>query len=160
MTEQHDNADKFWKRLDDVRSGMLGTTGEARLIPMSHYADREQRVLWFITARDTELAKDLATGSKPGVHVVSDGGEGIYTRCHGRLSLTDDRAKLEELMGGVASAWFDKGEKDPDAQLVRMDLTEAEVWTTEGSLAFMYHIAKAKVTGETPNVGKHFALTF
>ena len=160
MTEHHEMSDKFWKRLDDVNSGMLGTADEARLVPMSHYADRENRVLWFIAARGTQLVADVEAGSKPAIHVVSEGGEGLYARVHGRLSLSNDQAKLEELMGVVASSWFEEGEKDPDAQLLRMDLTEAEVWATQGSLGFLYQIAKAKVTGTKPDVGDHFTLTF
>ena len=33
-----DLVDTFWKRLDDINSGMLGLTEDPRLVPMSHYA--------------------------------------------------------------------------------------------------------------------------
>jgi len=155
-----DHADQFWSRLDDVNSGMLGTTDEARLVPMSHYADRDAGVLWFITAKGTDLATAATHGPQPAIHVVSDGGEGLYARIHGTLSLSDDRAKLDELWNAVASSWFDDGKQDPDVQLLRMDLTEAEVWATGGSLSFIYQIAKSKITGDKPDMGEHFTLTF
>ena len=41
-----------------------------------------------------------------------------------------------------------------------MDLTEAEVWATGGTLSFLYQIAKSKVTGEKPDMGEHFTLSF
>ncbi|TGN59088.1 general stress protein [Paracoccus liaowanqingii] len=155
-----DHADQFWGRLNDTNSGMLGTTDHARLVPMSHYADRDAGILWFITAKGTDLAQTAATGAQPAIHVVSDGGKGLYARIHGTLSLSDDRAKLDELWNAIASSWFEDGKQDLDVQLLRMDLTEAEVWATGGSLSFMFQIAKSKVTGDKPDMGEHYTLNF
>ena len=155
-----DHREKFWNRLDGVNSGMLGLAEDARLVPMSHYADAEARKLWFITARDTDLARALASGAKDALHVVSDGGKGLFARIHGTLALSDDRAKLDELWNAVASSWFEDGQQDDDVQLLRLDLAEAEVWVTGGSLSFLYQVAKSKVTGDKPDMGEHFGLTF
>lgn len=108
MTDHDKRADQFWNRLDDVNAGMLGTTEDPRLVPMSHYADRDQSTLWFIGAKGTDLAKTLAGGPKDAIHVVTDAGEGLYTRIHGSLALSDDRAKLDEIWNAVASSWFVK----------------------------------------------------
>ena len=155
-----DHNHQFWSRLDDINSGMLGLTHDARLVPMSHYTDRKANVLWFITARDTDLARSVASGALPAVHVVSDAGQGLYARIHGRLSLSDNAAKLDELWNAVASSWFEDGKQDPDVQLMRFDLDEAEVWATGGSLSFLYEIAKSKITGHKPDMGDHYSLTF
>ena len=154
-----DHADTFWDRLDDITSGMLGLTEDPRLVPMSHYVDRDNRALWFITAKGTDLARSL-TGSKPAIHVVSNRDEGLYARIHGRLALSTDRAKLDEIWNAVASSWFEDGENDPDVQLLRMDLSEAEVWATGGNIRFLFEIAKSKVKGAKPDVGDHYSLTF
>jgi general stress protein 26 len=138
---------------------MLGTTEDPRLVPMSHYTDRDQSALWFITAKGTDLAQTLTQGPKDAIHVVSDSGEGLYTRIHGRLSLSDDRAKLDEIWNAVASSWFEGGKQDPDIQLLRMDLSEAEVWATGGSMTFLFQIAKSKITGDKPDMGEHYTLT-
>ncbi|MCO6363935.1 pyridoxamine 5'-phosphate oxidase family protein [Paracoccus sp. 08] len=155
-----DHNHQFWSRLDDINSGMLGVTQDSRLVPMSHYTDRKVGVLWFITARDTDLARSVASGPQDAMHVVSDGGQGLYARIHGTLSLSDNRAKLDELWNAVASSWFEDGKQDPDVQLLRLDLTEAEVWATGGSMAFLYQIAKSKITGDKPDMGDHYSLTF
>ena len=155
-----DHNHQFWSRLDDINSGMLGVTQDSRLVPMSHYTDRKVGVLWFITAKDTDLARSVASGSQDAMHVVSDGGQGLYARIHGTLSLSDNRAKLDELWNAVASSWFEDGKQDPDVQLLRLDLTEAEVWATGGSMAFLYQIAKSKITGDKPDMGDHYSLTF
>ena len=155
-----DHNHQFWSRLDDINSGMLGVTQDSRLVPMSHYTDRKVGVLWFITARDTDLARSVASGPQDAMHVVSDGGQGLYARIHGTLSLSDNRAKLDELWNAVASSWFEDGKQGPDVQLLRLDLTEAEVWATGGSMAFLYQIAKSKITGDKPDMGDHYSLTF
>ncbi|WP_347138693.1 pyridoxamine 5'-phosphate oxidase family protein [Paracoccus sp. SSK6] len=154
------HAATFWKRLEDINSGMLGLSEDARLTPMSHYAEPESNILWFITAKGTDLAKSVADGGKPAVHVVSDAAEGLYASIHGRLSLSDDEAKLDELWNAVASSWFEEGKRDPDVQLMRFDLADAEVWATGGKLSFIYEIAKSKVTGQKPDMGEHYSLTF
>ncbi|WP_405404875.1 pyridoxamine 5'-phosphate oxidase family protein [Paracoccus sp. Ld10] len=155
-----DHNHQFWSRLDDINSGMLGITQDARLVPMSHYTDRKIGVLWFITAKETDLAHSVASGPQASMHVVSDGGQGLYARIHGQLSLSDNRAKLDEIWNAVASSWFEDGKQDPDVQLLRFDLSEAEVWATGGSMSFLYQIAKSKLTGEKPDMGDHYTLTF
>lgn len=155
-----DLVDTFWKRLDDINSGMLGLTEDPRLVPMSHYADRDLNTLWFITAKGTDLSQSLHDGAKDALHVVSSANEGLYTRIHGRLSLSNDSKKLDELWNAVASSWFEEGRQDPDVQLLRLDLAEAEVWATGGRAAFLYEIAKSKLTGSKPDMGDHYSLTF
>ena len=159
MTDETQAA-TFWDRLEDINSGMLGLSENGRLVPMSHYAEPEMNVLWFITAKGTDLAQSVADGPRPAVHVVSDAAEGLYTSIHGRLSLSDDDEKLDELWNAVASSWFEEGKRDPDVQLMRFDLADAEVWATGGKLSFIYEIAKSKVTGQKPDMGEHYSLTF
>lgn len=160
MTDTARQTETFWDRLGDIPSGMLGLTEDPRLVPMSHYADKDARTLWFITARETELAQAVAVGNKPALHVVSDGGEGLYARIHGKLSLSNDRAKLDELWNVVADSWFEGGKRDDDVALLQLVLSDAEIWATAGRLAFLYEIARSKVTGKTPDMGEHYTLRF
>lgn len=160
MTDQQELRDRFWDRLDDINVGMLGLTDDMRLLPMSHYADREAGALWFITAKGTDLARHTADAARPALHVVADGGEGLFARIAGQLSLSNDQAKLDELWNAVASSWFEEGRQDDDVALLRMDLSDAEVWITGGSIGFLYQIARSKVTGEKPDLGEHLTLQF
>ena len=150
----------FWKRLDDVNAGMLGCDPDWRLVPMSHYADPDEDALWFITAEGTDLAKAVAGGAKKAVHVVSSQGGKLYARIEGELSLSDDREKLDEIWNAVASSWFEDGKQDDDVRLLRLSLSAAEVWSTDGGLGFMYQIAKSKLTGAKPDMGEHFEISF
>jgi general stress protein 26 len=148
----------FWDKIGDVRTGMLATEG-ARAVPMSHYTDEKTGKLWFITANGTDISKSSQTGASADYIVTSDD-EHFYTRIEGHVQAVTDPAKLEELWNAVAAAWFEEGKQDPDIQLVRFDLKEAEVWSTGGSLSFLYQIAKANITETKPDAGDHGTVRF
>ncbi|MDO5706313.1 MAG: pyridoxamine 5'-phosphate oxidase family protein [Paracoccus sp. (in: a-proteobacteria)] len=160
MADQTDNRDTFWSRMDDINAGMLGCAPDWRLVPMSHYADPQANVLWFITAAGTDLVRAVEGGASRAVYTVADGGKALFARIEGQLSLSDDRAKLDEIWNAVAASWFEEGRTDDDVRLLRLDLSEAEVWATGGGLGFLFQVAKSKVTGEKPDMGEHFELRF
>lgn len=152
--------DTFWKRLDGINAGMLGCAPDWRLVPMSHYADRDQSVLWFITADGTDLVKAVEGGPQQAVHVVSEGGDKLYARIEGTLELSNDKAKLDEIWNAVASSWFEDGKQDEDVRLLKLKLSTAEVWATTGGLGFLYEVAKSKVTGAKPDMGEQYEIAF
>ena len=150
----------FWKRLDDVNAGMLGCDPDWRLVPMSHYADPDEDALWFITAAGTDLVESVEGGAKKAVHAVGDGDGQLYARIEGKLELSNDKAKLDEIWNAVASSWFEDGKQDEDVRLLKLKLSTAEVWATTGGLGFLYEVAKSKVTGAKPDTGDHFTVSF
>lgn len=148
----------FWSRLSDCRTGMLGAPS-APATPMSHYVDAEHRALWFITAKDTDLGKAADTATQAQYMVCNDD-EQFYTRIDGTLKTVNDPQKLDELWSIFAAAWFEDGKQDKDVQLIRLDLSAAEVWATGGKLSFFYEIAKANLGGDKPDAGEHGTLRF
>lgn len=150
----------FWKRLDGINAGMLGTTQAQNFVPMSHYADPDAGALWFITAEGTDLNAAAASGPVDAIHIIGDASGKLWARIEGRLEQSQDRAKLDEIWSAVASAWFEQGEQDPDLRLLKLTLTGAEVWSTTGGLGFLYQVAKANLTGKKPDMGEHFTLSF
>ena len=139
----------FWNRIDDVQAGMLGAGG-ARHVPMSPYADKDNTALWFITAKDTDIAQAAETSAEANF-VVADPKANLYASIDGQVTQVNDSAKLDELWSAVAAAWFEDGRKDDEIRLVRMTLSKAEVWATTGAAGFLYEIAKANVTDDTPD---------
>lgn len=154
--QQH--RDDFWKRLEGINAGMLGVADDLQLVPMSHTADREAMALWFITAEGVHLVQALGGGARDALYVVADGGGQLFARIEGRLELSNDRAKLDEIWNTVASSWFEEGRQDPDVRLLKFTIRDAEVWTTTGGLGFLFEVAKAKLTGVEPDMGEHFRL--
>ncbi|WP_375690512.1 pyridoxamine 5'-phosphate oxidase family protein [Pseudooceanicola sp. LIPI14-2-Ac024] len=154
----HEQKDTFWDRMDDVRAGMLHTDAD-RVVPMSHYTDPERGVFWFITADGTDAHKAAVDG-KAVHYVVAEAGAKVYARVDGRLTVEDDREKLDELWSPVASAWFEDGKEDDDVRLVKFTPSTAEVWLTDGGAGFLYEIAKANLTDAKPDMGDHGVVRF
>jgi general stress protein 26 len=154
------NEKVFWTRLEGINAGMLGTRERMKLVPMSHYAEADEKALWFITAEGTDLVTELANGPKPAIHVIADATGKLWAQIEGQLELATDRARLDEIWSRVAAAWFDEGKDDPDLRLLRFSLAQAEIWSTTGGLGFLYQVAKANVTGDEPDIGEHFRLSF
>ncbi len=150
--------DQFWDRMKGINAGMLGVDGSARFVPMSHNADPDARALWFITAKGTDLVDAAERGPVAATYIVADGGKGLYATVTGKLSISTDRAKLDELWNVVASSWFDGGKDDPDLRLLSLTVEAGEGWTTPSGMAFLFQIAKAQLTGTQPDAGEHFKL--
>ncbi|QQM33013.1 pyridoxamine 5'-phosphate oxidase family protein (plasmid) [Martelella lutilitoris] len=148
---------EFWKEMDDVRAAMLGI-GSARHVPMAPYPNDKEGVIWFITAKGTDLVKAIEAGETESSLIVTGNGE-MHARVEGRSEVVQDREKLEELWNPIASSWFD-GIDDPDIRLIRFTPDFAEVWATKGAIGFAIQIAKAKVTDEEPDMGDHFEVRF
>lgn len=149
---------EFYDRLKKINTGMLEVEG--RFLPMSHSMIDGDPNLWFITAKGTAMADAAAKGAAAR-YVVSSDGKGLYAEVEGTLALSDDAAKLDEIWGIVASAWFEGGKSDPDLQLIRYTPQKAEVWvTTGGALGFLYQIGRAKITDEKPDLGQHGTVHF
>ena len=152
--------DTFWKRLDGIQAGMLGCAPDWRLVPMSHNADPEESALWFFSAAGTDLVEAVEGAPQKAVHVLSSDSKNLYARIEGDLALVNDPAKIDELWNTVASSWYEDGKRDPDLRLLRLSISQAEVWATGGTMSFLYEIAKSKLTGAKPDMGEHFQVSF
>lgn len=154
----NEDREEFWDRLDDIRTGMIEVEG--RFLPMTLSLEPEDGKLWFLTAKGTALV-EAATGGADSRFVVSDDREGIYADVQGKLGVSEDPQKLDEIWNAMSSAWFEEGKADPDIALVYLEPKTAEVWLgPESSFTFLFSVAKAKITGEKPDMGRHFSLRF
>ncbi|MDT8857382.1 pyridoxamine 5'-phosphate oxidase family protein [Paracoccaceae bacterium Fryx2] len=151
------SVEKFWKEMEGVHSAMLAV-GNARHVPMSPYARKADGAIWFITAQGTGIVDEVTRGEADASLIVT-GESNIHARIEGSATLVTDRAKLEELWNPIAGSWFDSID-DPDIRLVRMVPKSGEVWLTSGALGFAFELVKSKITGDQPDMGDHFALTF
>lgn len=160
---QSDARTRMWDEIEAVRIGMLGIDGDGQhLQPMSAYVDRERDALYFITASDTDLARSVREGGT--ARFTTGGKDGDFWVCAtGRLVVSGDEAKLDEIWSVFAAAWFEGGRDDEKVTLLRMDLDEAAIWTADASkIGFMWEIAKANMgdKSETPEVGDHVVVAF
>ncbi|WP_289152661.1 pyridoxamine 5'-phosphate oxidase family protein [uncultured Salipiger sp.] len=149
---------EFWSQLKDVRAGLLAADGE-RPVPMSPQGDADENAIWFITARGTAAERAAKSGGEASFH-IADSRAHLYANVFGTLTLVNDPKKLDELWNAFAAAWFEDGRDDSAVQLVKFTPHEAEVWAGDGGASFLYQIAKANLTGDTPDVGDHGRVVF
>jgi len=149
--------DALFDALEDEKVGMLGVTGTRdHLQPMTHFFDRENGCLWFISSNRTDLVGHLAGGARDAHFTVTSGKGQLYACMSGPLAVADDPEKLDELWSPMASMWFDGGKDDPDVVLLRMPLHEAAVWLNEaGTLRFGIEMVRGAMSDHDPEVGEH-----
>jgi general stress protein 26 len=152
-----DLKDTFWKRLDNVTAGLLSTDSE-RPIPMAPQADRDNKAIWFITAKGSAADRAAQSGGEARFD-VADPKAGLYAVVEGKIDIAGDE-KLDDVWNAFAAAWFEGGKDDDSVQLVKMTPHAAEVWATEGSAAFLYEVVKANLTKDTAEGGEHGRLAF
>lgn len=152
---------QLFDALSRVTAGMLGVEGSgAHMRPMTHFADRDTGTLWFVTSRDTDLARNIGQGATAH-HCIIDEGERFYACLRGAIRPSSDAAKLDDLWSPMVAAWF-TGRDDPDLLLVEMALQSAEVWTsTDSSMQFGMEIVRANIKSDAkPDIGEHMEITF
>lgn len=126
---------KLWKTIDSDRTVMLGMVGadSGHTRPMTAQIEDGRGPIWFFTATDAALVKDLRPGAKAYISVVSKGHD-IWASIHGSLALDNDPAVIDRLWNSFVAAWYEGGKSDPKLALLRFDPTEAEIWEDGSSI--------------------------
>lgn len=157
-----DHIDTLFDQAEQLRFGMLGIEGSGQhMQPMSHHMDRAGQAIWFISASDTDLVNAILPTRTTQFCLVSP--DGAFQACiSGKLAVSDDEAKLEELWSFASAAWFEGGRRDPDARLLRLAMEQASVWvSTSSSLIFGLEMLKSAILKDRqPELGDHFMIAF
>lgn len=113
--------------------------------------DRFDGDLWFFTEDPSNKTAQVQGNDQVNVAFQADNG---YVSISGTATVSHDRAMIDELWNGGAEAWFENGKDDPNVALLQVHAESAEYWTMDKPMAVtMLKYAKAKVTGERPDVG-------
>lgn len=107
--------------------------------------------LWFFTPHPSEKTEEIA--AHPQVNAAFESGKG-YLSISGTASVVQDAAKIDELWSTSAEGWFEQGRDDPSVALLRIEADSAEYWSVDDPKAVvLFKVAKAALTGGTPDVG-------
>jgi general stress protein 26 len=120
--------EKFWHAFEESPYVMLQLDGDAdSAAPMTASLDRDgNHTIWFFTSRDNRFA---AKGPATGIFVSK--GHDVFARFHGMLSEETSRERLDKEWSNFVEAYFPRGKDDPSLLMLRMDLADAEIWTTD-----------------------------
>ena len=157
-TEQQ--VDRVWDIVEKVGVCMMTTrfADGLRARPLEPRPDRNADVIWFIT--DVRGAKDdeIAAHSEVGL-VCIDHKQKAYLSLTGRAEVLRDPAKAAAIWRKTDDVWW-SGPDDPNVRVLRFEPIRAELWDGPASAAVAaFEFAKARATGEKPNLGENRKVT-
>jgi general stress protein 26 len=165
MTVHHDPAEierKLRHAAKSTRAGMLGIVGgqPRHFQPMRPYLVEDEKPLWFISRRDTQLIEDLQGSSHAAMFVLVSEDHHLHACIGGTLVEDRDQARLDLFWNSVAEAWLPEGKTSPEVTLLRFDPVEAEVWLSDNSFKLAYEVARAVYNRTEAESGEKATLRF
>jgi general stress protein 26 len=139
--------------LEHFRSTMMVTTGAAgeihvRPMGLQGKASEFDGALWFFVDGRTRAIREIGAGSPVQLVFQSDD-DSSYLHLTGTATISQDRAKIEELFTAFMKTWFPEGKDDPNLNLVRFDAVGGSYWASPGGmLQVLAAFTKALVTGK------------
>jgi general stress protein 26 len=136
MTDQADIEQRFWKSLRSDMTVMLGLdgveNGHAQPMTAQFADDNSKGPIWFFTARNSDLVRELDGRSNAIAHFASKGHD-LFASIDGTLERDNDPAMIEKLWNPFVAAWFKGGKTDPNLQLLKFDPAHAQIWLNDHS---------------------------
>jgi len=128
-----------------------GETVHAR--PMGVAGVEGASTLWFVTGDNSPKAQEIKNDQRVSATFQ---GRFNFVALSGLASLVRDQKKIDELWQTSWQAWFPNGKEDPNITLIRVTVTDAEFWDMAGTkgIRYAFEVAKAVVTGDTPDITK------
>ncbi len=143
------------EKIGSMRFAMFTTrdqNGHLVSQPMTNQQVDAEGGLWFYTRTTTELWDNIA--HEPEVNVsFANNDDSTYVSVSGIAERVVDRNQIHALWNPMVQAWFPAGPEDEHVVLVRVMPHAAEYWDSNDSkMVRMFAMAKAAVTGSTPDV--------
>jgi general stress protein 26 len=155
-----EHLDRVWDIIEKVGVCMLTTRfdGGLRARPLEARPDRAAGVIWFVT--------DLRSGKEHEIEAEHDVGlvfidpkDKAYLSITARAQVRRDHAKAAEIWKSTDNAWW-HGPDDPRVCVLHVQPLTAELWDGPSSrIVAAFEFAKARLTGEKPNLGENRKVT-
>jgi general stress protein 26 len=143
---------RLWSELDKQHLGMLGVHPH-HFQPMTPFGEPELGKIWFFTRTDTDLARDVASGARAMLVLMSRDRE-MQACIGGELTVRLDHERLERWWSPFVAAWFPEGKDDPHLTMLCLDCEDARVWISDvGPIRYAWETFKANAAGRIPDVG-------
>ena len=129
--------------------------GGLRARPLEARPDREGGLIFFVTG--IHSAKEDEIEARPEVGLVFiDPSDNAYLSITARASIMRDAEKTKAAWRKTDEVWWQGGPTDPDVCLLRIEPVTAELWDGPAStVVTAFEFAKARLTGEEPNLGEN-----
>ena len=145
----------LWKALDHSPFVLAELTDQpgSHAVPMTAQLDKDAHgAFWFYTGKDNRLA-----GGGPAMVQFAAKGHDLFACIAGTLTEETDGAIIDKHWNNYVAAWFDGGRDDPNLMMLRFDLGDAEVWTSDATVKGRFKLMTG-MTVEPGEVGHHAKL--
>jgi general stress protein 26 len=157
---ERQSTDRVWDIIEKAGVGMLTTHSSRglRARPVEARPDRRQGLIWFVTdvhgTKDDEIEADADIGL-----IFIDKSDNAYLSLTCRAKVLCDPDKAAKIWKKTDDMWW-QGPRDPNVRVLRVEPVTAELWDgPASSLIAGYEFAKARITGEKPNLGENRKVT-
>jgi len=152
MAVAAEDLDRIKSLIEDVEVAMLTSLdneGLLRARPMGTVqADIAPGVVWFFAKVSAAKTGDILHDRRVGVTYESRS-KHAYVSLSGIASVTQDRARIDQLWQSAYETWFPSGKSDPDLVLIAVTIEALEYWDTSSArMVPIWGWAQAKLTGE------------
>lgn len=152
--------ERVWQIIEKVGVCMLTTKfgGGLRARPLEARPDRDAGIIWFVTDLRSGKEHEIEAEHEVGL-VFIDPKERAYLSLTARAEVERDHAKAAEIWKSTDNVWWN-GPDDPNVCVLRVRPITAELWDGPASTAIaVLEFAKARVTGERPDLGENRKVT-
>jgi general stress protein 26 len=157
----HQHEQRIWELLETSGVGMLTTqfAEGLRSRPLEPRPDRDNGVIYFIT--DVRGLKDDEIEAAPDVCLtLTNHKEKAYLSLTARASVLRDPLLAAKFWKSTDDVWWPGGPQDEYVRVLRLEPLRAELWDgPASSFVAAYEFAKARATGEKPNLGEKRKVT-
>lgn len=131
MADPQEIKQHFWKKLAASPFVMIGLDDGGHSEPLTAQLDEDQiDTIFFFIGKDNRLAG----GGKAMAQFVSKGHD-FFACLAGTARIDNDFGIIDKLWNKQVEAWFPGGKDDPNLALLRFDISDAEMWETDMSIA-------------------------
>ena len=152
--------ERVWQIIEKVGVCMLTTkfAGGLRARPLEARPERDAGIIWFVTDLRSGKEHEIEAAHEVGL-VFIDPKERAYLSLTARAEVERDHAKAAEIWRSTDNVWWN-GPDDPNVCVLRVRPITAELWDGPASTAIAaLEFAKARVTGERPDLGENRKVT-
>jgi general stress protein 26 len=152
-----DHETRIWNLIEQTGAGMLTTRfdGGLRARPLEPRPDRDGGVIYFITdvrgLKDDEIEAD---GHVCFTMINAD--DKAYLSLTASAEVLRDPLLAARFWKKTDDVWWPGGPEDKHVRVLKLEPVRAELWDgPASSLVAAFEFAKARATGEKPNLGEN-----
>jgi len=159
---QNDPKATLWNALKGETAVMLGIEGVTDFMkPMAAKPDLDTETIWFFTDKRSGTFGQLS--GEPSARIcISDSREHFWADIQGSIKVVNDPEVVANKWSVDVEAWYDKGKRDDNLQLMAFSPEKAELSaSTANPISFSWQTAKAILGNQDrPDISEQKQITF